>query len=70
MYSSELLVDNASYLHLYLIIHDKINAFDMKWEQSEDYGRVAERNNMWCIINDKAPRVNHDFDTEKLILIS
>ncbi|CAB4415943.1 unnamed protein product [Rhizophagus irregularis] len=67
---SELLVDDASYPHLYLITHDKINAFDVKWEQNEDYGGVAERDNMWCIINDKTPRINHDFDTEKLILIS
>ncbi|CAI2185753.1 19413_t:CDS:2 [Funneliformis geosporum] len=51
---SKLLVNDASYLHLYLITHDEMNAFDVKW----------------CIINSKPPRINHNFDTEKLIMVS
>ncbi|RIA87921.1 hypothetical protein C1645_827138 [Glomus cerebriforme] len=66
----DLLVDDSSYPHLYLITHDKMNAFNVEWVQNEDYGGVAERDNVWCIIDGKPPRVNHDFDTGKLIMVS
>ncbi|GBB88572.1 hypothetical protein RclHR1_01510023 [Rhizophagus clarus] len=67
---SKLLIDDASYLHLYLITRDEMNVFDVEWVQNEDYGRVAGRDNVWCIIDGKAPRVNHDFDIGKLIMVS
>ncbi|CAG8721766.1 9251_t:CDS:2, partial [Funneliformis mosseae] len=67
---SELLVDDASYPHLYLITRDEMNDFDVEWVQNVDYGRVAGRDNVWCIIDGKPPRVNHDFDTGKLIMVS
>lgn len=67
---SKLLVDDASYPHLYLITRDGMNAFDVEWIRNEDYGRIAGRDNVWCIIDGKPPRVNHDFDTGKMIMIS
>ncbi|CAB4434669.1 unnamed protein product [Rhizophagus irregularis] len=61
--SSELLVDDGSYPFPYLITHDEMNAFDVEWILNEDYSRVGGRDNVWCIIDGKPPRVNQDFDT-------
>ncbi|CAI2187105.1 11101_t:CDS:2 [Funneliformis geosporum] len=43
---SKLLVNDASYLHLYLITHDEMNAFDVKWVQNEVYSRVTGKDNV------------------------
>ncbi|RGB34290.1 hypothetical protein C1646_668624 [Rhizophagus diaphanus] len=53
----ELLVDDASYPHIYLITRVEMNAFDVKWVRNEDYGVVTGKDNVWCIINGKPPKI-------------